>query len=97
MDVFYVGWKQRSESFLNAGYDVNTPNAGKQFYWLNGEWNQSQVPGSIMIRPVVGGPLGHCSMILHYKNKEPYDCMAKPGNRLISILKKGNCNCPDQL
>ena len=55
--IFYVGWKQRSETFLNAGFDVNTPNAGKQFYWLNGEWQQSQVNGSIMIRPVVGDPL----------------------------------------
>jgi len=55
--VFYVGWRQRSESFLNAGYDVNTPQAGKQFYWLNGEWSQSQMPGSIMIRPVLGSPL----------------------------------------
>jgi len=55
--TFYVGWRQRSESFLNVGYDVNTPNAGKQLYWLNGEWRQSEVPGSIMIRPVVGGPL----------------------------------------
>jgi len=55
--VFYVGWKQLSESFLNAGYDINTPHAGKQFYWLNGEWNQSQMNGSIMIRPVVGSPL----------------------------------------
>ena len=44
-DIFYVGWRQRSETFLNVGYDVNTPNAGKQFYWLNGEWRQSQVPG----------------------------------------------------
>src|SRR5664279_5319528 len=55
--TFYVGWRQRSESFLNVGYDVNTLNAGKQFYWLNGDWRQSEVPGSIMIRPVVGGPL----------------------------------------
>jgi len=55
--TFYVGWRQRSELFLNVGYDVNTPNAGKQLYWLNGEWRQSEVPGSIMIRPVVGGPL----------------------------------------
>ncbi len=37
-DIFYVGWKQRSETFLNAGYDINTPNNGRQFYWLNGEW-----------------------------------------------------------
>jgi hypothetical protein len=56
-DVFYVGWKQRSETFLNAGFDVNTPHNGKQFYWLNGTWYQSQVNGSVMIRPVVGDPL----------------------------------------
>ncbi len=56
-DVFYVGWRQRSETFLNAGFDVNTPNTGKQYYWLNGNWNQSQVNGSVMIRPVVGDPL----------------------------------------
>jgi hypothetical protein len=55
--TFYIGWRQLSESFLNAGYDVNTPQSGKQFYWLNGEWNQSQVPGTIMIRPVLGAPL----------------------------------------
>ena len=28
-DTFYVGWKQRSETFLNAGFDVNTPNPWK--------------------------------------------------------------------
>jgi Secretion system C-terminal sorting domain len=53
-DVFYVGWRQRTETFLNAGYDVNTPHNGRQFYWLNGEWYLSQVNGSIMIRPVMG-------------------------------------------
>ncbi len=56
-DIFYIGWRQRSETFLNAGFDVNTPNAGRQFYWLNGDWIQSQVHGSIMIRPVVGDKL----------------------------------------
>jgi hypothetical protein len=55
-DVFYVGWRQRSETFLNAGFDINTPHDGKQFYWLNGLWNVSQVSGSIMIRPVLGTP-----------------------------------------
>ncbi|HEX2975305.1 MAG TPA: T9SS type A sorting domain-containing protein, partial [Bacteroidales bacterium] len=51
---FYVGWKQRSETFFNAGYDVNTPNKGKLKYWLNGTWSNSQVTGSLMIRPVTG-------------------------------------------
>jgi hypothetical protein len=30
---------------------------GRQFYWLNGEWKESQLEGSVMIRPVVGGRL----------------------------------------
>ena len=53
-DIFYVGWKQRSETFLNAGFDINTPNNGRQFYWLNGDWRSSQTDGSVMIRPVLG-------------------------------------------
>lgn len=56
-NIFYVGWKQRSETFLNAGLDLNTSNAGRQYYWINGSWSQSQVPGSLMIRPVTGAPL----------------------------------------
>ena len=55
--VFYTGWKQRSETFLNAGFDVNTLHRGRQYYWLNGTWLQSQKEGSIMIRPVVGAPI----------------------------------------
>jgi len=51
---FFVGWRQRSETFLNAGFDLNTPHNGRQLYYLNGEWNVSQMPGSVMIRPVFG-------------------------------------------
>ena len=54
--VFYIGWKQRSETFLNVGLDINTPNAGRHLHWLNGDWENSQVTGSLMIRPVVGTP-----------------------------------------
>jgi hypothetical protein len=52
--TFFIGWKQRSETFLNAGYDINTLQEGRQFYWLNGNWNSSQAKGTIMIRPQVG-------------------------------------------
>ena len=51
---FYVGWKQRSETFLNAGFDFNTLHNGRQFYWINGNWTASNAHGSLMIRPVVG-------------------------------------------
>ncbi len=68
-DIFYVGWKQRSETFLNAGFDINTPHSDRQFYWLNGEWLQSQVQGSVMIRPVVGYPLKTTSINDTFYNK----------------------------
>ncbi len=70
-DIFYVGWKQRSETFLNAGFDVNTPHIDRQFYWLNGIWSLSQTRGSIMIRPVVGDPIKTTSIndIFHKERK----------------------------
>lgn len=72
--IFYVGWKQRSETFLNSGFDVNTPHSDRQFYWLNGNWNVSQAKGTLMIRPVVGPPIITTSL------KE-----IKPDNKLVKI------------
>lgn len=67
--IFYVGWRQRSETFLNAGFDINTPNAGRQFYCINGNWNQSAIAGSLMIRPVTGAPLTTSINDIPYRNK----------------------------
>ena len=83
--TFYVGWRQRSESFLNVGYDVNTPNSGKQFYWLNGEWSQSQVQGSIMIRPVLGASIITSVPGTHYKNKNVMNIWPNPASGYINI------------
>lgn len=52
---FWIGWKQLSETFLNAGLDLNTPPAGRQYFLLNGIWQQSQAPGTVMIRAVMKG------------------------------------------
>jgi Secretion system C-terminal sorting domain len=83
--VFYVGWRQTSETFLNAGYDVNTPNAGRQFYWLNGQWSQSEVPGSVMIRPVVGSPLITSVHDITAKNKNIMNIWPNPASDYINI------------
>lgn len=53
--TFWIGWRQYSETFLNAGLDMNTPHAGKQYFLLTGSWEQSQVPGTVMMRPVMKG------------------------------------------
>jgi hypothetical protein len=85
-DVFYVGWKQRSETFLNAGYDVNTPNGGRQFYWLNGEWQKSQMQGSIMIRPVVGDPLRTTSIKdNYYRNSTQISLWPNPAIDILNV------------
>jgi len=53
-NVFFVGWKQRSDKFLNAGVDLNTSHNNRQFYWINGNWYQSEINGTLMIRAVTG-------------------------------------------
>jgi hypothetical protein len=85
-DIFYIGWKQRSETFLNAGFDVNTLHGGKQLYWLNGDWMQSQVKGSIMIRPVVGDPLKTTSIddVIAEKNNH-FRIWPNPASEFINI------------
>jgi len=84
--VFYVGWKQRTETFLNAGFDVNTPNKGKQLFWLNGEWQQSQVQGSIMIRPVVGNPIKITSINdIYYNNLNKINIWPNPATDYLNI------------
>lgn len=54
---FFVGWRQRSETWLNAGFDINTPHNGRQYYYIGGIWRESSKNGSLMIRPVVGKAL----------------------------------------
>lgn len=54
-DNFWIGWRQDSETFLNAGLDLNTPHAGRQYFLLSGTWQESQAPGTVMMRPVMKG------------------------------------------
>ncbi len=53
-DYFHIGWIQQSETFLNVSLDLNTPPEGRRYYYINGIWNESEAPGSLMIRPVTG-------------------------------------------
>ncbi len=83
--VFYVGWKQRSETFLNAGFDINTSGSNRQFYWLSGEWKQSAVAGTIMIRPIVGSPLTTSINDVNYGKTEAFHFWPNPASDFITI------------
>ena len=51
---FFVGWRQFDPQRLNVGLDRNNDHSDKTFYSLDGgvNWIQSQIPGSVMVRPI---------------------------------------------
>ena len=51
---FYIGLVQQSNGLINIGFDASTDNSQYNFYNVNGSWLQSEMAGSLMIRPVVG-------------------------------------------
>jgi hypothetical protein len=54
-DTFYVGWQQTgTNEFLAVGFDLNNNSRQNIFVSINGQWGQSIMEGSLMIRPVVG-------------------------------------------
>ena len=52
--AFYVGIVQRDNGLINIGVDMSNNNSQYNFFNTTGSWQQSTMPGSIMIRPVVG-------------------------------------------
>ncbi|MCR5013611.1 MAG: T9SS type A sorting domain-containing protein [Bacteroidales bacterium] len=51
---FYVGIMQRDNGLINIGVDMSNDNSQYNFFNTSGSWQQSAMPGSLMIRPVVG-------------------------------------------
>jgi hypothetical protein len=84
-NVFYVGWKQRSDTFLNAGFDINTPHEGRQFYSISNIWNISGMSGSLMIRPVVGDALTTSINDINYPGKPHLNFWPNPASDLITF------------
>ncbi|MDG1333156.1 MAG: T9SS type A sorting domain-containing protein [Crocinitomicaceae bacterium] len=51
---FYIGWSQFGAERMNVGLDANIINNDKTFVSIDDEttWQQSQIPGSVMMRPI---------------------------------------------
>jgi len=52
--TFYVGWVQTTDDNLNIGFDRNTASQENVYYNSFGNWENSFIKGSLMIRPVFG-------------------------------------------
>ncbi len=51
---FYIGWVQTTDDNLNVGFDRNRVSNQNVFYNVSGLWQNSSIPGSVMMRPVFG-------------------------------------------
>jgi hypothetical protein len=70
-DSFYIGWEQVNSYVLNVGLDKNyrfglNPN---MYYKMDGRWYPSEIPGALMIRPIMkkflGSATGKSEVILN--------------------------------
>nr|MDQ3049119.1 T9SS type A sorting domain-containing protein [Bacteroidota bacterium] len=52
--TFYIGFEQNTNQFLNIGVDKNNNSQNSIYYNVTGTWNNSPIPGSLMMRPVFG-------------------------------------------
>jgi len=87
-DYFYIGWKQRSETFLNAGFDINTPHRDNLLYWMNGSWFTSQKSGTLMIRPIVGPPVNTSIKDIFLNNTPELNFFPNPATDYIEFSRK---------
>lgn len=53
----YIGYEQRFSSRMHVGFDRNIDNSDRLFYNTTGSWLQSELPGTLMMRPVFGSPV----------------------------------------
>jgi hypothetical protein len=86
-DTFFIGWIQTSETFLNAGLDLNRINNTRSFYYINGSWNGSAVSGTVMIRPAVGA--SPVSGIKQSIKENHFLVFPNPANQTVWLKQEG--------
>ncbi len=83
---FYVGWLQTQADFLNVGFDVNTVANENVYFNIGGNWEQSVLPGAIMIRPQVGGNYSKYTPVAQTAAESALQIAPNPVNDQLRIL-----------
>ena len=86
--TFYIGWRQFDPERLGVGFDRNIVNNDKTFFSvdLGNTWNQSQLPGSVMIRPIFSTSYDAILGIQeHEKEKLEVRLYPNPTNDMVNI------------
>lgn len=92
--TFFVGWIQESNDLLNVGFDRNKSSNENMFFDLSGDqnWNQSNLKGSWMIRPLFGGELPNYNSVSENRpsSKNDFKVFPNPTSGLVNIMSQVN-------
>jgi len=65
---FFIGWQKTTTDMLNVGFDVNRISTDKLFFNINGNWENSEFEGALMMHPVFGKPINIQTGIIDRQN-----------------------------
>lgn len=83
---FYIGWTKTVDKFSHTGLDINRDNSHNNFYNEGNGWINSQIPGSIMIRPVLSiSPLSTNKENISAKNPTDLQVYPNPADQYFHI------------
>lgn len=90
--TYYFGVQQTSSQKMNIGFDRNFNHSNTLFYDVTGTWQQSAIPGSIMIHPVMG-PAARALVGINETANQPKEGLIKvypnPANDKLFIATSG--------
>jgi len=90
---FYVGWYQSQTFKLNVGFDKNLDNKGRTYYRTSGVWDTLSIPGTVMIRPVVGRTLIKSEIgIEEFPTEDLITLYPNPADEMIYYSMADNIN-----
>jgi len=91
--TFYVGWKQVTADMLNVGFDRNINSQSKLFYNLTGNWINSSLDGTLMLRPVFGVDIGPTTDVVPIQSTESMAIFPNPATDAV-MVKVGQDEAP---
>lgn len=86
--TYYVGILQSAGGFsdsLYLGLDLNRTGGNHRYFNVDGIWHSSEIPGALMVRPLVGGQLPATSLAETKGMPSDWDLFPNPSQGQVSV------------
>ncbi|MFI5135655.1 MAG: T9SS type A sorting domain-containing protein, partial [Chitinophagales bacterium] len=92
-DTFYIGWFQESlqtDYKMDVAFDKNDTSNQRLFFNVDGTWQQSGLPGSVMMRPVLGKGIPFGVGIPEVNTNDAETIFPNPARDVIYVNNESN-------